>query len=96
MEGDISDSDFQPYTSNEQHFISKGELSDLARDFNSFKSQIHFLGSWLQGCNLLHQNTTILNFRCQQKGILLQLMIWYNVQNRIMAELGQGQKTNEW
>jgi hypothetical protein len=34
MEQDISDPDFQPSTSNEPHFISQGEVSDLVRDLN--------------------------------------------------------------
>jgi hypothetical protein len=67
MEQDISDPDFQPSTSNEPHLISRGELNDLVRDLNLSKSQAEFLGSRLQGWNLLQKNTNILIFCYQQK-----------------------------
>jgi hypothetical protein len=64
---DISNPDFQTATSNEPHLISQGELNDLVRDLNLSKSQAEFLGSQLQGCNLLQKNTNILIFRYWQK-----------------------------
>jgi hypothetical protein len=63
MEQDISNPDFQPSTSNEQHLISQGEPNDLVRDLNLSKSQAEFLGSRLQGWNLLKKNTNILIYR---------------------------------
>jgi hypothetical protein len=69
MEQDISNPDFQPSTSNEPHLISKGELNDLVKDLNFSKSQAKFLGSRLQGWNLLQKNTNILIFHYWQKDI---------------------------
>jgi hypothetical protein len=75
----ISDPDFQPFTSDKPHPFCQGELSDLVRDLKLSKSQDEFLGSQLQGLNLL-QNTNILIFISVKKillSILLQLMIWF-------------------
>jgi hypothetical protein len=69
MEQDITDPDFQPSTSNEPHLISQSELNDLVRDLNLSKSQAEFLGSRLQGWNLLQKNTNISIFPYRQKDI---------------------------
>jgi hypothetical protein len=69
MEQDISDPDFQPSTSKEPHLISQSELNNLVRDLNLSKSQTEFLGSRLQGWDLLQKNTNISIFRYRQKDI---------------------------
>jgi hypothetical protein len=69
MEQNISDPNFQPSTSNEPHLITQGEVNDLVRGLNLSKSQAEFLGSRLQGWNLLQKNTNISKFRYRKKYI---------------------------
>jgi hypothetical protein len=101
MEQDISDPDFQPSTSNKPHLISQGELNDLVRDLNLSKSQAEFLGSLLQGWNLLQKNTNISIFRYRQKDIAQcfasagDLVCCTDI-DKVMAALGQDHKTDEW
>jgi hypothetical protein len=101
MEQDISDPDFQPSASNEQHLIFQGELNDLVRDLNLSKSQAEFLGSRLQGWNLLQKNKNISIFRYRPKYIAQyfasagDLVYCTDIVN-VVAALGQDHKTDEW
>jgi hypothetical protein len=96
MEQDINDPDVQPSTSNEQHLISQGEFNDLVRDLNLSKSQAKFLGSRLQGCNLLQKI-----FHYRQKDIAQYFdsagdFAYCTDIDKVMAALGQNHKTDEW
>jgi hypothetical protein len=59
MEQDSSDPNFQLSTPNEPHLISQDELNDLVRDLSLSKCHAEFMGSRLQGWNLLQKNTNI-------------------------------------
>jgi hypothetical protein len=101
MEQDINYPDFQPSTSNEPHIISQGELNDSARDLNLSKSQAEFLGSRLQGWNLLQKNTNISIFCYRQKYIAQYFasagdLVYCTDIDKVMAALGQDHKTDEW
>jgi hypothetical protein len=101
VEQDIIDPDFQPSTSNEPHLIAQGELNDLVRDLNLSKSQAKFLGSRLQGSNLMQKNTNISIFRCRQKDIAQYFasaghLVYRTDIYKVMAALGQDHKTEGW
>ena len=63
-----SDPNFDEVHNSSLHFITQGELHDLARDLQLPKSKAELLGSCLQHWNLLADDVKISKFHdCQQK-----------------------------
>jgi hypothetical protein len=68
---------------------------------NLSKIQAEFLGSRLQGWNLLQKNTNISIFRYRQKDIAQYFasaddFVYCTDIDKVMAALGQDHKTDEW
>jgi hypothetical protein len=70
-------------------------------DLNLSKSQAEFLGSRLQGWNLLQKNTNISIFCFWQKDIAQYFasagdLVYCTDIDKVMAALGRDHQTDEW